>query len=1287
MVDQEVYHTVTDVATNITIPEIDPILSGFEFDGWYLDEDYTRIFSTTELKKEKQTTVDVYAKFLRLYTLSFETNGGEKLDPISIATAASSFSATRSGYVLCGWYYDAGFIEKVEFPLVLDKDTTIYARWANESSVINYYLDQELYHTETIANDAEPTLPYPDKLLGHTFSGWKTSQGDTYEYDGVIYDSFDLYGTHTPNTYTIFFDYKDAPATVLSASITYGDTFSNLPSPSIEGYDFKGWYYGSTPIISGTTRYNYECNVTLTAEFTIKEFVMKFYDADSNEMTAYKYNVPYGTNINDVVFPSVTSLTGYNYEWLINDTTKIVSNTKIKSNYAFYLNYSPMKFIITYDYGNNVTDRDYIYYDEIIDLPSVERYGYIFTGWYYNDDLITDNTKYNYVVNITLTAHYDLDTFTVSFYDDNDNLYASKEVEYTSSLTDIPVVPSITGYTGKWCIYDGSNYVDAVFSNIEGDMDVYAIYAANQYTSTFKVFGQVIDTITQTYGSNIIITNLVPSATDYVFAGWYYNDTRLDSDDMYLYPQNIEIVAKMAYGTLDAPTITYNSSTKIISWNLIEYASYYDIYVSGQLLSRIAGSTTSYKLDSLGVGYFEIYVQAIGNADFCDSDYSNIIEIINETTENAISVNQSNIVYNNGVSIALDIVEDTYTLGWTEDNEVESYIVFVKTNDSFNAYSTTLNNICIYDIVDDSDVSAIRVGAKYAGISSIYMADDICYYNPVQIDGFNNEIYLFDGMIQDHYITSQDELDNVAYYSYIYRQDEVTVVLDTAYISTIMTLYGMNATNSIVEALNAALDSFSETMYYSIGYSLTSDDNYYYLTIENDFYDVYECDISVNCYDYYTQCNYDAYYEIFDGTPRSSTYNSFYSDNQYLYTLVTTTEELYWAVENGIAPVFANANGRPYYIYNKAKEVLNTIIFEEMTDYEKALAIFDWISLNTVYNYTSVSTYRSLGLNGYSDIPSYYLEGVFLNGYAVCDGFSKAFSLLCNMEGIDAIRITGDAGSPGNTGGHAWNKVIIDDECYVVDITWTEFIRSSSTENMSHEYFMVSDEYIATSHYPYSEREKFFLDKYNASGNHMSFYENVEYSYKSNAYNYLISSDAELQSILDYVLDDSRKTVEIMFDYDYMLVLTGGLSVPSSSITTFINNYLNPKISQLMFDQYHVEIASTYEYIVYNSNGDYGLFYVMEFYVMINEISDIEAIISNRSGTDCHYDLVISISLLTENNYAYISGSSLYPTSGYSDLLTAIRAFIADNLTDTYDYSIGNNGHYAGSYCYLTITF
>ncbi|MBQ9791570.1 MAG: InlB B-repeat-containing protein, partial [Clostridia bacterium] len=1103
------------------VPTEEPIKDGYEFDDWYFDETYLSKFNTNELKSLKVTDVNVFARFLTLYNLSFETNGGEHIGSYLDAKIDTMPACTKSGFTLYAWYFDAGFQNKAEFPLIITEDTTLYAKWAKNEITVNYFLDNESYDVETISYGVAPSLPVPNNKVGHKFSGWKDASGVDFTFNGVLFDNIDLYATFDPKDYVIYYDYSGATSTIVSSSIKYGDKFSNLPLPTKEGYNFNGWYYNDQLIESNVTTYNFDSNITLVAKFSIKQFTIKFYDSLDDEMNGYTYQVPYGTSVQNINFPSVQDVTGYESEWLIDDTNSIVPTLKVKENLSFYLNYSPIKYYIIYDYGNDVTDRKYVYYDDDIVLPVAERYGYVFTGWYYNDVIVNAGTKYNYTNNITLVAKYDLDVFTISFYDIDLNLVDSKEVEYTKNLIDIPNVPSVIGYTGEWCEYEAFEYIRADFTNIQGDMDIYAVYTANKYIATFKVFGQTFDTVEQTFGSEFKLSESIPLVNNYVFVGWYYNDTLVSEDTIYNVDNDIVLNARMVSDILDTPTISYNSTTNILTWGKIDNVCYYNLYSNGDLLSEIEANVTSCNLGSLGLGVYEITLVAMGNDVFGDSEPSNVVTIVNDTTENTLDISSSNIQYNNSVDIGLTFDDDTYILEWEEDVSVQEYVVFVLTNSSFNAYTTNDNSICIYDIVSDTDISAIRLGAMYESNSTIYMSDNLCYNIPYKLNGYTNGVYLFDGYINDYYIQSMDELCNIVYYTYIYRFDEFTFLLDTQFVEELELDYSCEDLDAIDYAIDEAMDSYTETMYYSISYSMGFDGTYYYVTLEYDYYGVYECDISANAYDYYTQDRYDAIYEIYNGTKRSDTYDSYVSDNKYLYTYVNTSEELYWAVENGVTPLFTYETCRPYYIYNKAKEVLNSIIYEEMTDYEKALAIFDWISLNTVYNYTSPYTYQSLGFNGYSDIPSYYLEGVFINGYSVCDGFSKAFSLLCNMEGIEAIRIVGEAGSVGDMGGHAWNKVIIDGECYVVDITWTEIIRSSTTENLTHEYFMVSDEYIAETHIAHPNRSKFALDKYNASNNYKTYYENVMYTYNSNTFDHVITSDSEFKSILDYVIDAS----------------------------------------------------------------------------------------------------------------------------------------------------------------------
>ena len=145
---------------------------------------------------------------------------------------------------------------------------------------------------------------------------------------------------------------------------------------------------------------------------------------------------------------------------------------------------------------------------------------------------------------------------------------------------------------------------------------------------------------------------------------------------------------------------------------------------------------------------------------------------------------------------------------------------------------------------------------------------------------------------------------------------------------------------------------------------------------------------------------------------------------------VYNSEELWWAIEHGYRPVFAIENSDAERIYNKAKNVLRNIISKDMNDFEKTLAIYEYLIGSVTYDH---DTYADVDAIPSTENACYYLEGVFDYGKAVCDGKSKALVLLCGIEGIESVREFGynDVDSVG----HAWNYVNIDDVWYCVDTT------------------------------------------------------------------------------------------------------------------------------------------------------------------------------------------------------------------------------------------------------------
>ena len=173
------------------------------------------------------------------------------------------------------------------------------------------------------------------------------------------------------------------------------------------------------------------------------------------------------------------------------------------------------------------------------------------------------------------------------------------------------------------------------------------------------------------------------------------------------------------------------------------------------------------------------------------------------------------------------------------------------------------------------------------------------------------------------------------------------------------------------------------------------------------------------------------------------------------YTLeVSTSNQLYYAAINGYRPLPAQGSAAER-IYNKAKEVLNSIIGNGMSDIDKALAIYDWIAVNVSYDNLAAAATGVAGIGSYN---AFYLEGVFDDGTAVCDGIAKAYALMCSMEGIHSYKIMGVTRNIPAVG-HTWNALVIDGRCFYVDPTWANMtiqVGNDNYETIDHEYFLLS---------------------------------------------------------------------------------------------------------------------------------------------------------------------------------------------------------------------------------------
>ena len=136
-----------------------------------------------------------------------------------------------------------------------------------------------------------------------------------------------------------------------------------------------------------------------------------------------------------------------------------------------------------------------------------------------------------------------------------------------------------------------------------------------------------------------------------------------------------------------------------------------------------------------------------------------------------------------------------------------------------------------------------------------------------------------------------------------------------------------------------------------------------------------------------------------------------------------------------------------------AYNALTSITHEGMSDREKVTAIHNWIVNTTKYDYMNYLA------NTIPDI-SYTKEGVFLNHVAVCAGYADAFNYMASIAGIKCECVDGYAGG----GGHAWNRVFVDNTWLYVDCTWDDPVCSDGSDMLTYNYFLISEEAIGRDH-------------------------------------------------------------------------------------------------------------------------------------------------------------------------------------------------------------------------------
>ncbi len=200
--------------------------------------------------------------------------------------------------------------------------------------------------------------------------------------------------TILPNTYTITFDANGGSVSPANKSVTYGNTYGDLPTPTRSGYIFIGWFRGDATATKDSSK--------LYKDYPLYYYCDTYSDLDGafgyNQDLLYNHYLNFGIDEGRRIS-----------EYISSDTVTITSNTTL------YAGWYAKKYTIKY-YANggtgSMSDTTATYgKTATISSNGFSRTGYTFAGWTTNSNGTNDG--YNWT-NWSGTWKYDNGQYGIS---------------------------------------------------------------------------------------------------------------------------------------------------------------------------------------------------------------------------------------------------------------------------------------------------------------------------------------------------------------------------------------------------------------------------------------------------------------------------------------------------------------------------------------------------------------------------------------------------------------------------------------------------------------------------------------------------------------------------------------------------------------------------------------------------------------------------------------------------------------------------------------------------------
>lgn len=492
-----------------------------------------KAFDQQTIAADGSTVVKIYYD-RNQYTVTWKPENGTKdiVQTCKYGAALTPPTVGREGYLFTGW--------DVTPPKTVTGNAVYTARWEGVQNPVTF---NAMGGSETAAAPVRTgeciTKPADPTRDGYVFGGWYSDQNCTKKWDfsTKVTGAVTLFAKWTARVYTVTLNPMDGQLMGDSTrTVTYGQPYGELPTPTLQGYNFAGWYTAnddSGKKVEADTVVETAGAHTLYAKwtpgnvtYTVKHL---WQNVENDEYTEHEKESLTGTVMTETAANAKT-YEGFGPAEEFAQTTIAPDGTTV-----IEIKYDRLTYTVKWMNGETLleTDENVKYgakprYDGPAPEKTETGHTITFSGW----NTVADGS--GTALDDTVTVAGDV-TYYAQFRDEaNTYQITYKNVagaanpnpsSYTYG-TAVPLAPATrTGYTfGGW--YEDSSFsgeqVTEIAADATGNKTLYAKWTPIPYTVSWEANGGTLNGSytngTVDYGT--VITKPTPIREGYTFTGW-----------------------------------------------------------------------------------------------------------------------------------------------------------------------------------------------------------------------------------------------------------------------------------------------------------------------------------------------------------------------------------------------------------------------------------------------------------------------------------------------------------------------------------------------------------------------------------------------------------------------------------------------------------------------------------------------------------------------------------------------------------------------------------------------